>query len=295
MINALRKLGLHWLASSSIPPGWLYDAVLPVEKRSQKQGRLRIEIVSHCWQYSRLLSYQLNSLVQNAVQDADIIMTVFYSKDDRATQALLDMVSNIAVANVTWNWQPLPSSQLFRRSIGRNLAALNSQADWVWFTDCDMTFQSGCLDSLNKALQRRQDALVFPAVEHRTDIHTESDLISSNSLDQPELLEASSELFSSHSINRATGPLQITHGDVARANGYCRDVPFYQQPAEHFQKATEDRLFRWLLGTQGTPIDVIGVCRIQHVDKGRYQKDSTGTRWRKQVRRWQYAWRQKFH
>jgi len=119
---------------------------------------------------------------------------------------------------------------LFRRAIGRNQAALQSTADWVWFTDCDVVFQQGCIDALNAALQSRQDALVFPCAEQRTDIYTDSDLVSQNALEKIELLQASDDLFISKTVTRATGPLQITHGDVARNNGYCRDVAFYQRP-----------------------------------------------------------------
>jgi len=29
-------------------------------------------------------------------------------------------------------------------------------------------------------------------------------------------------------------------------------------------------MFRWLLGTPGLAVDIDGVCRVQHVQKGRY-------------------------
>ncbi|MFK7891912.1 MAG: glycosyltransferase family 2 protein [Granulosicoccus sp.] len=290
-MHTVSLLALKFLASSPLPARWFYAPVLPQERRASKSGRLSIEIVSHCWQYSRLLSYQLGSLVNHPVQDADVTMTVFYSEEDTVTSELLAMVGELSVPNVCWNWQRMPKEHLFRRAIGRNQAALQSTADWVWFTDCDVVFQQGCIDALNAALQARQDALVFPCVEQRTDIYTDNDLVSQNALEKTELLQASDDLFISKPVTRATGPLQITHGDVSRNNGYCRDVDFYQLPAEHFQKATEDRVFRWLVGTQGTPIDVPGVCRIQHVNKGRYQQGSARTRMRKIVKRWQYSWR----
>ena len=34
------------------------------------------------------------------------------------------------------------------------------------------------------------------------------------------------------------------------------------------------RAYRWLMGTQGTALDVPGACQIRHVVKGRYKKDS---------------------
>jgi len=291
MNNRLTLLWLKWLAGSAVPPSWIYPPVLPEAQRAKRAGKLHIEIVSHCWQYSRLLAYQLGSLVHHPVRDATVTMTVFYAMEDKSTADLLHHAAEHNVSNITWNWQPLSKSQLFRRCIGRNRAALASRADWVWFTDCDMTFQDGCIDSLNAALQERTDALIFPRVEAKTDVYSENDLITQNTIDTPELLQVPKALFTEHVVDRATGPLQITHGDVARANGYCRDVPFYQQPAAHFQKATEDRLFRWLLGTQGVPVDVKGVCRIQHAVKGRYQKGSTVTGVRQKIRKIQHSLR----
>ena len=287
----LTKLWLHLLASSPLPPRWFFPAVLSEAERQAKTGRLHVEIVSHCWQYSALLAYQLDSLIRHSPAGTDVTMTVCYSVEDEKTRELLELAGSHEVRNVRWNWHPMDKESLFRRSIGRNEAALATTADWVWFTDCDMTFQAGCLDSLSDALQGRTDALVYPRLERRTMVHTDADLVSTNSLDEVRLHEAPTELFQDYPISRATGPLQVTHGDVARKNGYCNDVAFYQQPAESFQKATEDRFFRYLMGTQGTPIDVEGAYRIQHVNKGRYDGQSFGTRVRKAVRRVQYAWR----
>jgi hypothetical protein len=287
----LTKPWLKFLGGSSLPPRWFFAAVLPESERQAKTGRLHVEIVSHCWQYSRLLAYQLDSLVRHPPAGTDVTMTVFYSTEDAKTVELLELAGSHSPANVRWNWQALPKEKLFRRSIGRNQAALATKADWVWFTDCDMTFQEGCLDSLSAALQGRTDALVYPRLERRTMVHTDTDLVSNNSLDEVQLLQAPTDLFKDYHITRATGPLQVTHGDVARHNGYCNDVSLYQRPAATFQKATEDRFFRYLMGTQGTPIHVEGAYRIQHVEKGRYDGETFGTRVRKAVRRVQYAWR----
>jgi len=291
VINAITRLRLKLLASSRIPAHWFYQQPPERALRASRHGQLHIEIVSHCWQYSRLLAYQLSSLIQHPVHDARITMTVYHARSDEATHQLLNFVGQQAVPNVTWNWQELPPEHLFRRAIGRNLAARQSTADWVWFTDCDLTFQHNCLNSLNDVLQGRQDALVYPNVESKTDVYTEDDLVTNNSLQEPELLFVQPSQFIAHNITRATGPLQITHGDVARAIGYCNDVPFYQTPSNHWEKAVEDRMFRWLIGSQGVGVDVDGVCRIQHAEKGRYRNDSAMSAWRRRIRQVQHMLR----
>ena len=75
-------------------------------------------------------------------------------------------------------------------------------------------------------------------------------------------------------MTRATGPLQITRGDIARHFGNCDTVSCYQYPEDSWAKAHEDRIFRWLLGTKGTAIDVPGDYRIQHARKGRQSSGS---------------------
>lgn len=263
---------LHFwrLAASGWLPRRLILRSLPPEPiRQTRNGPLRVEIVSHCWNYSHLLVYQLSSLALAPPEHAEITMTVFYARADTATRKLLDFVAEHVVPGVRWNWQELPPQYLFRRSIGRNRAALRSDADWVWFTDCDVVFAPGCLDSLVEALQGRSDPLVFPRTERVTTLLAEEDPML-----RPEarwaLRAIDPERFVERSLSRATGPVQITHGDVARAVGYCRGISVLQEPASRFAKCYEDRVFRWLLGTQGVPIDVAGVYRIRHEQKGRY-------------------------
>jgi hypothetical protein len=88
-------------------------------------------------------------------------------------------------------------------------------------------------------------------------------------------------------VTKAKGPLQITHGDVARGMGYCRDMAVYQRPEPAFAKCREDTAFRWLLGTQGTPIPFEGVSRLRHLSKGRYSGPASSSAVRRAVRRLQ--------
>ena len=77
---------------------------------------------------------------------------------------MLDYFGRMEVPGVSWNWQPLAKEKLFRRSIGRNLAAKSTEADWIWFTDADIIFHENCLDTLAELLQGRDDGLVHPRI-----------------------------------------------------------------------------------------------------------------------------------
>ena len=279
------QLAFYRLAATGfLPASWFEPGLPPVEQRSARKGRLSLEVVSHCWNYSHLLTYQLSSLVLYPPRDIDVTMTVFYCPEDVRTVRLLEYYSERQVHGVRWNWRPLPRQQLFRRAIGRNLAALETRADWVWFTDCDLMFRDKCLDTLASLLQGRRDALVFPAEERCTDLLAEDDPMLSTVAAEPRVLDIDASDFVTYRRDRATGPLQIAHGDVCRAVGYCRGIRVYQTPEETFAKCQEDRAFRWLLRSQGEPLPIPGVYRIRHVRKGRYTGSAGGNRLRTWLR-----------
>ena len=276
------------LAAGGLVPAKLYQpTILPVEKRQSKTGELNIEIVSHCWQYAHLLQYQLSSLIKFPPQSANITMTVYYCQEDTQTSRLLNYVREQQIDRVTWNWQPLPQAALFRRTIGRNLSALNTKADWIWFTDCDLMFRENCLDELVTQLQGRREALVYPRIERTTSLLSDEDPLLAFNDSELSIRDVDTTHFTEQEKTRATGPLQITHGDVARDSGYCKALDFYMRPSDTWCKAHEDRAFRWLLRTQGTPLDIPGVYRIRHVSKGRYTGGKLNTGMRSFLRRFQ--------
>jgi hypothetical protein len=276
---------LRIAASGLIPARMFRPTLLPQAERHGASGHLQLEVVSHCWQYAYLLAYQLSSLVQFPPTRATVTMTVYFSPEDTDTTALLAWFGAMQVPGVIWNWRELPKQALFRRAIGRNEAALQSRADWIWFTDCDLMFRSNCLDTLADLLQGRRDALVFPRIERCTAVLPALDPLLNTGQALLRLREVDDASFFELPRTRATGPLQITHGDIARSQGYCRDLQFYQRPSATWCKAYEDRAFRWLLGTQGTPLDIPGVCRIRHETKGRYTSGNFNTRLRAMIRR----------
>ncbi|GAB5559618.1 MAG: hypothetical protein SynsKO_12650 [Synoicihabitans sp.] len=234
-------------------------------------GRMKIEVVSHCWNYSHLLVYQLSSLVLSPPQTVEIVMTVCYCSEDKGTAELLAFFEQQNVPGVTWNWIEVPREVLLRRSVGRNLAAKASEADWVWFTDCDVVFADGCFDGLAEAVADCRDLLVYPREERCTMMLDADDPVLVASREGPGVRSVNFDDFLVQRPRQATGPLQITRGDAARTWGYCGEISSYQRTTDRWRKTYEDRVFRWLLGTRGTPVEFPGVYRIKHVEKGRYQ------------------------
>ena len=267
--SAAEELLIRGAASGLLPASWVL-ALPDTDTLPGRTGPLSLEIVSHCWQYAHLLAYQLSALVNFPPQRATVRMTVFHSPEDLRTRAMLDFFATQHVPSVTWNWQSVDRGQLFRRAIGRNRIARTTTADWVWFTDCDIIFHRGCLDALADQLQGRRDRLTYPREERVTAMLPETDALLASPRSVPRLVDIDTSQFASLAVPRATGAYQIVHGDVARACGYCEQLPVFQRPAERWAKTYEDRAFRWLMQTEGTPLDVPGVHRIRHVQKGRY-------------------------
>jgi len=269
---------LHRVAASGVVPAGLFQTELP--PLAVRTSRLRLEIVSHCWRYAGLLERQLDSIVTHPPREVDLTVTVFYADEDAPTRRLLDEFGSKKVCGVRWRWWALPTRQLLRRAIGRNLAARATEADWVWFTDCDVLFGEGCLDALSRKLQGRSDPLVFPSVELRSPRVPGFRSVMDPGMDVGQAPAIDPGICTPVSLNRATGPYQIVHGDAARFAGYCSSLSYYQRPSSRWRKAHEDRAFRWLLRTPGVPVDVPGVIRIQHEHKGRYPEGH----WTVQVR-----------
>ncbi len=281
------RSALRLIPSLGIKPNWLLTRLdLPGENGygADTASVGHIEVVSHCWNYAHLLVYQLSSVVLAPPKNVRLTMTVCYCDEDQDTVELMKFFHEQKVPGVIWNGITLPREALLRRSVGRNVAAKSSQADWVWFTDCDVVFAAGCFDGLAAALEERNDRLVFPREERCTLMLASDDPVLAATAKGPAVLAVDFENFLLQHPRQATGPLQITRGDIARTWGYCGEIDSYQRTTDRWRKNYEDRVFRWLLGTRGTPLDIPSVYRIKHVEKGRYQAGWWG-RFRSFIRR----------
>ena len=155
----------------------------------------------------------------------------------------------------------------------------------MWFTDCDIIFHRGCLDTLVEQLQGRTDRLVYPREEHVTAMLAQTDPLLAAERDRPRVVDIDTSQFALLAVPQAKGAYQIVHGDIARACGYCEQVSVFQRPVARWAKTFEDRTLRWLLQSNGTPLEVAGVHRIRHVQKGRYGDNKAEVLIRGNIRR----------
>lgn len=288
-LDSLAEFFFRFAASGYVPRRWLGNDTPDRSKLSKASFPVKLEIVSHCWKYSEFLSYQLSSLVKFPPHQCTVTMTVFYADEDPDTAGVLAFFEKQAIKNVCWHFVALPKTQLFRRAIGRNMAAKGTDADWIWFTDCDVLFMDNALDVLATRLVGMQELLVYPKSMRVSSPMIGDDERIKKVRSQPAVVNMNVDQFELREFDRAIGALQIVHGDVARTIGYCDTLAVYQKQTPYWRKTYEDRAFRWLLGTQGKPIDVPNVFLVRHIEKGRYRKNSLFSVLRKNFRKIKHA------
>ncbi len=236
---------------------------------------MRVTIVTHCWRYSGVLAYQLSSLRMYRASKVDLTVQVFHSGDvDEQTNKVL---RRYADAYTPFSFVPtwLPKRDLLRRSIGRDLAALCTNADVVWFTDADICFGEGSIDALAD-VDFSQAPLWRPAEIWQTNTKEIGDEYARR---PATFLERQIDRNDCHldTIRRASGAYQIVPGAVCRKNGYITDRKIDQEPVEgdDFVGSRSDVRFRnqiaKIYGTppEGRPIDIPNLTRIRQSQFGR--------------------------
>lgn len=281
----IRNQFYNHVVGSLLPVSWFAPQAPRPSQLSKAESPIKLQIVSHCWNYSHLSLFQLSSLVNYPPRQCQLTYTLFHAEEDLGMRELIRRFSEIHIPNINWDWQVLPKAELFRRAIGRHRASLASTADWIWFADCDLIFHEGCLDSVAAAVNNRQTGMVFPAYEAVTDLLPAEHPLLNQVVSDSGTIDIDPALFRRNPISKAKGAFQIVHGDVARAAGYCGSVPLYQQPSEHWRKTYEDTVFRRLIGYEGEPVMIKNLYRIRHAEKGRYVKSSPLSAFRKRLRK----------
>jgi hypothetical protein len=221
-----------------------------------------LTIVTHCWRFSRVLAYQLSSLVLHPPKKIRVKMLVFYNKEDAPTAQMLRWFSDKMPVECVWYSLPLP--ELFNRTIGRNKAATECSTDAIWFCDADYFFGDGCLDAL-VSLDAVAGRLFYPSWSWINRTHELGDQYALR-VTGPGLWDIDPADFERHEYRKAIGGLQIVRGSVARAYGYCRGDGRRLRPVlGGWKQTSEDSAYRKTLGTDGVPIELPGLYRIRQL------------------------------
>jgi len=227
-----------------------------------------IEIVSHCFRYWKSWSYQASALILFPPR-CKVKLTLCYTEADERSAEFVPFFQDQFKAVDTVDFSPmhLEPSRLFRRAIGRNIAAKLTEADLVLFTDADYIFRDGCLDALVERFSRDY-VLACPSVVRKCP-HSEGDrLIEAASV--PGVRDIPVDKFEIARLRVAIGGFQCVTGETARKFGYLDGHRRFQRPAIRWQRTFEDTRYRRAIkGGRGVPLDIPEVYRIRHSLYGR--------------------------
>ena len=234
---------------------------------------MRLQAVTHCWRYSRLLTYQLSSFLARAgdAHAPQLTATVFFCPEqDADTRRVAEFFAGInRPVNLHFDWRPLSKPDLTNRAIGRNQAALKTAADVVWFADADYCVLEGFWLNLVNSQAIVEGPLWYPrAVKGTT--HPAGMAAIARAAGPPRLLAAPVEGLLDQEFSKAIGGVQFVKGRVCREQGYLAGQDNRLQPYTkgNWRKNVEDRQFRRTLGTAGEAVDMPGLLRIRHGERG---------------------------
>jgi hypothetical protein len=233
----------------------------------------QLHIVSHCYAeklkcYAAFLKYQLSSLVLHPPKVRTLI-EICFTDTDRSTMDVLDwFAANTRVHLELRNMNP--PGRLFRRSIGRNEAALSGHAELLWFADVDHVFGPGCIDGLWQAWESLTDfrSLIWPRelLIHKT--HEIGDRYAER---EGYLLDVDPADFEPKRCRHAIGGIQIVPGSLCRRIGYLDGHRRFQTTKSAIGRFRDDVAFRMELQKLG-PFQVVkfpNLFRLRHSVNGR--------------------------
>jgi hypothetical protein len=236
---------------------------------------MKLEIITHCWRYSRVLNYHLSSLVLHPPTGVDVSLTLFYNPDDKPTVDVLKYFQTHHAEQIPITARPQPLPTLLRRVIGRNIASKATDADYVWYADCDHYFGENCLWTLSKlAPEFDDDMIYFPGTIQINKTHELGDEYARRAK-VPSIYTVNPDHFMDERMRKAIGGIQIVTGDTARKRGYV-DNPHFQKDviksALKWGMVYEDPEYRGKYGLncgRGTPIVLPNLFRIRQLVHGR--------------------------
>jgi hypothetical protein len=224
-----------------------------------------IEICSHCYKYSKLLSFQLSSFILFPPKNT-YIYTLFFSQKDKNTQDVIDFFKPKLEGVIELNLKPIEEGLLFNRGAGRNIALHESKANWIWFTDVDFLFRHNCLNDLTSILEYENHNLVHPTFIKQNKSTEDGDIVI-ESVKDISVIDIEEKDYIDHKINRAIGAVQIANVEKTKYLNYCNYLGTYKT----WHRCSSDIKFRKQIDSKGK-IEIDGIFRIRHTKKGRLQQ-----------------------
>lgn len=244
---------------------------------------MKLLIVTHCYafelpQYGVFMRSQLKSLLEFPPQKCDWKLHVICWEFDTEITKWLQKASE-KMPDKIYVTAYMGKGPVFRRAVGRNLAAKINTHDLVWFTDVDHIFHEGCLDALADVWEGfgdKKPPMIFPKTIKVQKSFEEADKFWIDALKKPrnQFHFPPLDHFEDKHYNRAIGGVQICSGPLVRQIGYLDGDPLCQSTDGRvpFPDFRDDVKFRSEIGRYGdiVPIELPGLYRLRHT-KTTYQ------------------------
>lgn len=236
-----------------------------------------VEIVTHCWKYSRALAYQISGLVLEPPK-CNVQLTVFYNEEDEDTKHTIKTLDSQLPSNVYLVPLQLRKPELFRRAIGRNIACLGTLAKGcLILTDADYIWPGRAVDEVLELGISPETAITFPESYWKQLTHAIGDEYLARQA-TPQVLPLDPRDFEESSIDKAIGGIQVYRADVARQFGYLNGTKWMEpHRGDKFACCRCDKAWRgWLKEKGHEPKAYAGggkPYRIRHTRNGRVFAD----------------------
>jgi len=226
-----------------------------------------VEIVSHCYSesdpcYAVFLDFQLSSILLNP-SSCKVQMTVCCTPSDERTQKVLEFFKNKLNLKII----ELSVEKLGRRSVGRNMAAKQTEANFVWFADTDYLFGDNCLDTLVEYEWEKKRVLVYPRKVRFHKRHELGDSLVKQHDGTVGIFGVNEDEFVTKTNKMAWGGIQIARGDHVRKHGYLDGFQKFMKGAEKpFADFRDDVRFRKCCEKKGItlPLRIPNLYRLRH-------------------------------
>lgn len=235
-----------------------------------------ITIAVHCWRYSRLLAYQLGSLIRWRPK-CQVLVRIFVADEDKPTLQTFRWYRDCQPPSVDMTAWRLPLGMLKNRSIGRNIAAMHADdTRLLYFSDCDYVFGPGYLDAVSEKVTDEMP-VAYPQWLHKCEPFVGDDYV--DNAEPGKLMTIDTDEFHPERLRKAIGGVQIVPWRIAKKYGYLPDSKRHQAEAANWKKTTSD--VSWRKGVcreegvanTGVGLELPPVYRIRHSECGRDNHD----------------------
>jgi len=233
---------------------------------------MKLELAVSCHQFQHRFCWMLSSLLQQRGEQPELIVNAAYI-ENTGDPTTADLLYFFESEGLTVKHTPYPDKEEFQyRGLVRNRQLAETEADWIWFGDCDMVVHPDYITQL-------YDALTIDYFDEQRMLHsgrfsTDKPPDATNRLVEgftypcvvPDAYELSNGLKKHKKSNKGAGFCQIANVKVLRE----KHGGLYVDPSRNpdfswskYSRCRSDVQFRRRLGRQA--VDLPRFIHLQHI------------------------------